>query len=139
MAQVYVAASRELGKWGGDVGLTKHLYKLGVAEDGADADVTALNERACAGFTDWKLVRKEPVEEADETALIDRLAGRERMVDPGLYPKIRGERGIFKVKPENVESHLLVKFAMENQQQELKALKIKPADIAAYLIANALR
>jgi hypothetical protein len=139
MPVIFVASSRDLGKWGGDVGLTKHLYKLGVAEDSAEAALKTMNESSCAGFSDWKLVKKETVEAADEAELVDRLAGRERMVDPGLYPRIRGERGIFKVKPENVESHLLVKFAMENQQQELKALKVKPADIAAYLITNALR
>jgi hypothetical protein len=84
-------------------------------------------------------VLSEEMAEAAEEALIARLAKRERMVDPALYPKIRGERGIFKVKPENVESHFLVKFALENQQAELKAFKLVPEDIGKYLIASATR
>lgn len=139
MSVVFVASSRGLGKWGADVGLTKHIYKLGLAEDSAEAAVKAMNDSAVAGFTDWKLVTREAVEGADEEALIARLAPRERMVDPGLYPKLRGARGIFKVKPENVESHFLVKFALENQQAELKAFKLKPEEVGKYLIASATR
>ena len=139
MPVVFVASSRELGKWGGDVGLTKHIYKLGVTEDSAEVAVQAMNEIACAGFSDWKLLQAETIETADEDALIARLAQRERMVDPGLYPKIRGARGIFKVKPENVENHFLVKHALENEQTELKLFKAKPADFGTYLINSALR
>lgn len=139
MPVVFVASSRDLGKWGGDVGLTKHVYKLGVADDSGEAAVKAMNENSAAGFSDWKLLKAEPLESADEDALIARLANREKMVDPALYPKIRGERGIFKVKPENVENHFLVKHALENQQAELKAFKTKPADIGQYLITSALR
>ena len=139
MPVVFVASSRDLGKWGGDVGLTKHIYKLGVAEDSAEAAVKAMNDTAVAGFSDWKLLQQEDVEGADEEALIARLAQREKMVDPGLYPKIRGERGIFKVKPENVENHFLVKHALESQHTELKTFKAKPADVGTYLINSALR
>lgn len=139
MSVVFVASSRGLGKWGADVGLTKHIYKLGVAEDTAEAAVKAMNDSTVAGFTDWKLVMREDVEGAEDEALIARLAPRERMVDPGLYPKLRGARGIFKVKPENVESHFLVKFALENQQAELKAFKLKPEEVGKYLIASATR
>ena len=139
MSVVFVASSRELGKWGADVGLTKHIYKIGVAEESAEAAVKAMNETAVASFTDWKLVLSEEVEGAEDEAMIARLAPRERMVDPGLYPKIRGARGVFKVKPENVENHFLVKFALENQQSELKAYKLTPEDIAKYLIASATR
>jgi hypothetical protein len=139
MPVVFVASSRELGKWGGDVGLTKHIYKLGVAEDSADAAVKAMNESAAAGFSDWKLLKKEEVESADEEALLARLSNREKMVDPGLYPKIRGERGIFKVKPENVENHFLVKHALASEHSELKAFKATPADVGTYLINSALR
>lgn len=139
MPVVFVASSRELGKWGADVGLTKHIYKIGVTEDSAEAAVKAMIEAAVASYIDWKLVLSEEVESADEEALIARLAPRERMVDPSIYPKIRGARGIFKVKPENVESHFLVKFALENQQAELKTFKLTPEDIAKYLIASVTR
>jgi hypothetical protein len=139
MPVVFVASSRDLGKWGGDVGLTKHIYKLGVAEESAEAAVKAMNDNAAAGFADWKLLKTEEVEGADEDALIARLSQREKMVDPGLYPKIRGERGIFKVKPENVENHFLVKHALENEQAELKAFKATPVDVGTYLITSATR
>jgi len=139
MPVVFVCSSRDLGKWGGDVGLTKHIYKLGVADDSAEAAVKAMNDAACAGFSDWKLLKKEEVEGADEEALIARLSQREKMVDPGLYPKIRGERGIFKVKPENVENHFLVKHALESQHSELKAFQATPADVGTYLIHSAMR
>lgn len=138
MPVVFVASSRELSKWGGDVGLTKHLYKVGVAEDSAEAAVKAMNDNSAGGFSDWKLVKKQTVESVDEEALIAKLAQRERMVDPALYPKIRGERGIFKVKPENVENHFLVRHALESQQTELKVFKPKAADFGTYLINNAL-
>ena len=139
MPLVFVCSSRDLGKWGGDVGLTKHIYKLGVTEDSAEDAVKAMNDSAVAGFSDWKLLKKEEMESADEEALIERLSKREKMVDPGLYPKIRGERGIFKVKPENVENHFLVKHALESQHSELKAFKATPADVGTYLIHSALR
>jgi len=143
MPVVFVATSKSLSAWGADVGLTKHLYFLGVADESAEAALSAMNAESFAGQGDWKLLKKEKVEAAgadaiDADALIDRLAGREKMVDPGLYPKIRGVRGIFKVKPENVENHLLVQKALESGQ-ELSAVKVKPADIGAYLIASALR
>jgi hypothetical protein len=139
MPVVFVASSRDLGKWGADVGLTKHIYKLGVAEESAEDAVNAMNENATGGFSDWKLLKNETLEGADEEALIARLAQREKMVDPGLYPKIRGARGIFKVKPDNVENHFLVKHALENEQAELKAFKATPADVGQYLITSALR
>ena len=138
MPVVFVATSKSLCTWGADVGLTKHIYKLGVAEDSAEDPVKTMNESAAAGFSDWKLLKKEEVENADEAALIARLGNREKIVDPGLYPKIRGERGIFKVKPENVENHFLVKHALENEHAELKAFKAKPVDVGTYLINSAL-
>lgn len=36
MAVVYIATSKNLAGWAADVGLTKHVYKLGVAEGSAD-------------------------------------------------------------------------------------------------------
>jgi hypothetical protein len=136
MSVIYVAASKALAEWGENVGLTKHLYLVRVADDGAEAAVDALNETAFGGQTDWKLVTKEEAAKADEEAAVARLAAKEKMVDPTYYPRIRGARGIFKVKLDNVENSIMVKRALA--QQEVKAVKLKPADIGAYLIQNAI-
>ena len=137
MAVVYVAKSSALQKWGAEVGVTKNLFKIGVA-DSAEAAVKALNDAGCAGATDWKLVAKEATDlDIGEDAAIERLGAREKMVDPNLYPRLKGERGVVKVKPASVENHLMVKKALEGQEDI--AIKITPAVIGAYLIANALR
>jgi hypothetical protein len=137
MPIVYVARSPTLQKWGGEVGVTKHLFKIGVADD-AEAAVKALNDSGCAGASDWKLLVKEATEvEVDEDKAIERLAVREKMVDPNLYPRLKGERGVVKVKPANVENHLMVKKALAGDDDI--AIKVTPAVIGAYLIANALR
>jgi hypothetical protein len=136
MPVVYVASSKGLSNWAADVGLTKHVFKLAVAEDSAADAVEALNSDAHAGESDWRVLAKETVEEADEAALIDRLARKERMVDPNLYPKIKGIRGIFKVKPASVENDVMVKRALAGEADIV--VKLKPADIGRYLINNAL-
>jgi hypothetical protein len=137
MPIVYVARSTGLQKWGAEVGVTKHLFKIGVA-DNAEAAVKALNDAACAGCSDWKLLAKESTDiDIDEDRAIERLGAREKMVDPNIYPRLRGERGVVKVKPANVENHLMVKKALEGQEDI--AIKITPAVIGSYLIANALR
>lgn len=137
MANVYVASSANLAKWAEDVGLTRYVYKVGVSEDGADEAVEALNEDAFAGQTDWKLVKKEKIKDADEDALLARLAEREKPVDPTFYPKIKGAKGIFKVKFVNAENHVIAKKALAGDME--KNIHIKPADIGEYLIHNATR
>ncbi|HEX7006958.1 MAG TPA: hypothetical protein VF274_07465 [Alphaproteobacteria bacterium] len=141
MTVIYVAASKETQRWAADVGLTKHVYKVGFAPGdskiAAEQAVAALNQENHAGAADWKLVKFQPVEGVDEAAAYERLAKRERMADPDYYPRLKGARGIFKVKPANVEAQMLVRRAMNDP--DAKPAKSKVADIADYLIRNALR
>jgi hypothetical protein len=134
MPNIYVARSVKAGKWASDVGLGKHVYKLGVT----DKDPKQIAVAGWAGETDWSIVKSEPVEGLDESEAIDRLAGKERMIDPNLYPKLKGARGVFRLNLVKVENHIVVSRALSGES-ELKALKPKPADFAAYMIANAKR
>jgi hypothetical protein len=135
MPTLYVATSKELGKWGADVGISKHLYKLAVAEGTAENAVAALNEAAYGGQSDWKLIKKQEVESLSEAAALDRVQRKEKLVDPGYYPRLRGTSGIFRVKPVNVENHILVTQALAGREPKLD--KLKPVDIAHYLLTIA--
>ncbi|HZF36313.1 MAG TPA: hypothetical protein VE914_21145, partial [Candidatus Angelobacter sp.] len=137
MGILYVATSKNLASWAADVGLTKHVYKLGVAEGTADDAIKALNDDGFAGESDWRLLNQQEVDDLQEADAVERLARKEKMVDPNYYPKIRGAVGIFKVKIGNVANHLLVKRALAGDEQKLD--KVKTADIAAYLIQSALQ
>ncbi|MBM3566881.1 MAG: hypothetical protein FJX42_12305 [Alphaproteobacteria bacterium] len=137
MTILYVARSKGLAEWGGDVGLTKHLFKVGVAETSGRDGVKALNERALAGQSDWTLLKDKDAGTLTEAEALARLAAREKAVDPALYPRLKGETGIFKIKPANVENHLLVKRALANEENI--AVKVGNAEIALYLIENTLR
>ena len=142
MPVVFVAKSKGLEKWGADHGLTKHVYKLGVAEDSAEAAVERLNASAAAGHTDWKLVTAKEIEAAqgavaDEADLLERLGRKTKAVDPAYYPGIKGARGIFKIKPVDIERSVLVGQAVAGE--EMKPVKINAASIADYLIKNALQ
>jgi hypothetical protein len=58
MGTIYVARSVALGKWGNDVGLSKHLYKIGYTE----APVKNALEEGWAGERDWAIVAKQEAE-----------------------------------------------------------------------------
>ena len=136
MTVVYIATSKNLAAWAADVGLTKHVFKLGVADSSADDAIKTLNDEAFAGESDWRLLKQQAADDLEETAAIERLGKKEKMVDPNYYPKIRGATGIFKIKVGNVANHLLVKRALAGDEQKID--KVKTADIAGYLIQNAL-
>ncbi|MGH6933321.1 MAG: hypothetical protein ACREEE_12915 [Dongiaceae bacterium] len=137
MPVLYVATSKNLSKWASDVGLSKFIYKVGVAEEKAEEAIAALNAEAFAGESDWTLVKKQAIDVGpDEASVIDRLSARERMIDPVIYPKIKGARGIFKVKVSNVANDALITRALAGEM--LKIEKIKPVDIANYLFKNGL-
>ncbi len=134
MATIYVARSSKVGKWASDVGLSKHVFKLGCTEE----DPKALAAAGWAGETDWQIVKKQAVEGLTEAEAIERVARKEKLIDPNLYPKLRGAAGVFKVIPAHVENHILVSRALAGQAERIE-LKLKPADFADYLIGNAVR
>ena len=137
MGVIYVARSVKLSKWGSDVGVSKHVFKVGIVDEGAPS----LKELAAAGWageTDWAIVKQQDAAAVGEEEAIQRLAPKEKMLDPTLYPKLKGTRGIFKVLPAHVENHILVSRALAGDQRS-EELKLKPGDFAAYLIHNALR
>jgi hypothetical protein len=134
MAVIYVARSAKLAKWASDVGLSKHVFKVGVTDEPLKELVAA----GWAGETDWVLIKKEPAEDLEEAAVIERLSRRDTMVDPKYYPRIKGTLGLFKVDPHHVESHIIVGRALEGGGERAE-LKLKPADFASYLIHNARR
>jgi hypothetical protein len=135
LATIYVLRSKTLSDWGYDVGLSKHIYKVGYTE----GDVKDIVSAGWAGASDWVLVKKQDgVEGVTENEIVSRLAAKVKVIEPKLYPRIKEAIGIFKVVPAQVENHLLVSRALAGEP-EIRELKIKPADIAAYLIANGLQ
>ena len=135
MGTIYVARSQKLSKWASDVGLSKHVYKLGVT----DEKVKPMLEAArWAGEDDWALVRQDDAGGLSEEEVLTRIGRKEKIVDPRYYPRIKDAVGIFKVDPVHVESHLIVGRALDGTAERV-AIKLKPADFASYLIHNALR
>jgi hypothetical protein len=132
MATVYVATSKGLANWGSDVGLTKYIYKVGLTEADAEAAIKELNDNTYAGQNDWKLVKKRDGVEADEATILARVAGKEKLVDPTYYARIKNTTGIFKLRIAHVESQLLVQQALKGEDPHL--VKVKNADIALYLL-----
>ena len=131
MATLYVAASKGLAKWGSDHGLTKYVYKVALTDGTAEAAIEELNAESHAGHSDWKLAKKVENVEVDEATVYSRLAGKEKMVDPGYYPGIRKAPGIVKVKLANVESQLLLQQTLRGENPHV--VKVKAAEIHAYL------
>ncbi len=133
MGTIYVARSASLSDWASDVGLSKHVFKLGVT----DEDVKSLVASGWANFPNWTLLKEAPAELTEEEA-ITKLAVKVKMIDPVLYPKIKGTLGIFKVTQAQVENHIVVAKALQGST-ELLAPKLKPVDYASFMIHNALR
>ncbi len=132
MAVLYVAKSANLLEWASDVGLGKHVYKVGVADD----PEAALAEGA-AGETDWTVMKTQDAGDLTEAEALERLGHKEDLVNPNYYPRLRGATGIVKVKLANVENALFVAKMLENPSA--KPTKAKAKDIADYLLRNAAR
>ena len=134
MPVLYVARSAKLSRWASDVGFGKNIYKAGITGD----DPKALAAAGWCGEDDWKIVKSAPVEDLNEDEALERLGGREKAIDPNLYPKLKGAAGVFRVAAEHVENHIIVSRALAGDSDKIE-LKLKPADFAAYLIHNATR
>ncbi len=134
MPVVYVACSPSLQEWSAEVGLTEHVYKLGIA-DSAEAAVEALNSEHFAGASDWAVIVSQEAK-ADEAASLAKAGAKEKAVDPLFYPRIKGARGLFKVKIKNVQTRLLVQKMMAGEDEKITK-KPKAPDIAAYLLSTA--
>jgi hypothetical protein len=137
MPTVYVARSPALQEWSADVGLTEHVYKVGVGEGTAEDAVKALNEDKVAGVTDWQVIKSEDVPAADLATIFAKVSVKEKAVDPLFYPRLGGATGLFKVKIKNVQTRMLVQKMMEGGEEKITK-KPKAPDIAEYLIRNAL-
>ncbi|KAF0225445.1 MAG: hypothetical protein FD176_496 [Rhodospirillaceae bacterium] len=133
MPIIYVATSKANQEWGADVGLGKNLFKLGICTDTTPEQDLA----GCAGQSDWKVLLTDETERTEDEAL-ERLARKEKAVDPNYYPKLRGAKGLFKVAISSVENSMLVALALDGKEPP-KNFKVKPVDVAKYLISNALR
>lgn len=131
MAVIYIAMSPLMQEWGADVGISKHLYKVGLAEDSAKDAVAELNTEGYAGHKDWQLVGERALD-LDASGLMSRLADRQKTIDPLYYPKIKGAKDIVKLEQRKVEANLVIKRTMEGRDS--KVPKIKPADMAAYVL-----
>jgi hypothetical protein len=134
MATIFVARSSKLSKWGSDVGLSKYVFKLGCTEE----DLKALIAAGWAGETDWVVIKKQAVDGLAEADAVERVARREKLIDPKFYPKLKGATGVFKVVPAHVENHILVSRALAGSAERVE-LKLKPADFADYLIGHAVQ
>ena len=128
MSRIYVARSVKLSKWGGDVGVGKELFKVGCAEEPLDSLIAS----GWAGETDWKLLGADDVGEMSEEDAVAAIARREKMIDPNLYPKLKGAVGVFRIKPTSVENHILIARALDGAAH--LEIKLKPKDFADYLI-----
>ena len=134
MPILYVARSTKLSRWASDVGLGKNIYRVGVS----DGDPKALAASGWAGETDWTIVRKTAVEGLVEQEVLDRLGRKEKMIDPNLYPKLKGAAGVFRLTPERIRNHIIVTRALAGESDRTE-IKLRPTDFADYLIHNALR
>jgi hypothetical protein len=132
MATLYVASSKGLANWGSDVGLTKHIYKIGLTEGAAEAAIEELNASQHAGESDWKLAKKVEGVTEDEAAILARVGAKEKLVDGTYYPRIKKAPGIFKIKLANVESRLLVEQTLRGETPHV--VKVKTADIIDHLV-----
>ena len=135
MPLLYIAASKTLSRWGGDVGLGKQIFKIGLAADAAGLSDWLLSGACQCG--DWTLARQQDVLSSGEDAFFQALAVKEKLVDPALYPRLRGESGIVRVQQGRVENFKLSQLALKGEQPD--KVSVRQSDIISYLLEQALK
>jgi hypothetical protein len=134
MGFFYVARSAKLARWASDVGLGRYVYKVGITAE----NPKALAAQGWAGEADWTIVRQRAADDVTEEEALARLAHKEKMIDPKLYPKLKGAVGVFRLTAPRVENHMLVTRALSGGGGPGE-IRLKQTDFADYLIHNALR
>ncbi len=132
MSSIYVAFSLAMQEWGSDVGVSKHLFKVGFTDESPEDAIKALNDESYAGQKDWALAGAKLLEGLDQLAVMTRLAERQKVLDPLYYPKIKGAKDIVRLDQRKIEANLVIKRTMEGGDS--KVPKLKPANIAEYII-----
>lgn len=136
MPIIYVARSPTMQEWAADVGLTEHVFKVGIADGSAADAIGQLNSEEFAGASDWTLLKEKSLDPADPAAISERLGRKEKAVDPLFYPRIKGATGLYKVKIANVQTRLLMQKMMAGEEEKVPK-KPKVGDIADYLLGVA--
>ena len=72
MGVIYVARSANFSKWASEVGITKHVFKIGYAAD----DPTPLIEAGWGGETDWALAGQREADGVSEDEALKRIVQR---------------------------------------------------------------
>lgn len=136
MPNVYIAMSETMQEWGNDAGISKHLYKIGCTDETPEEAVEGLNGDSYAGQSDWILVAARAVDEVNPEALMARVGERQKLIDPLYYPRIKGAKDIVRVDQRKVEANIVIKRTMEGRDS--KVPKVKPKDMAAFILDSAL-
>lgn len=131
MSVLFIARSAKICDWAADVGLGKHIYKIGTATDKAAAKTAA--EQGWAGETDWRIIDSRDAGELDEAAAAAGIERKEKIVSPDYYPRLKGTTGVVRVNLAHVQNAMLISQALESADQPLTAPKPKAKDVAAYL------
>src|SRR5262249_16624457 len=108
MGIFYVSRSGRLGPWASDGWRGKKVCKGG----GSDGDAKRRAATGWAGEADWTIIRKSEVGDLSEEEALDRLGRKEKMIDPNLYPKLKGAAGVFRLAPERIQNHIIVTRAL---------------------------
>ncbi len=136
MSVVFVAMSVAMQEWGADVGVSKHLYRVGLTDGEAQDAVQNMCDESYAGHTDWQLAGSRDGEDLDEETLLQRAAERQKTLDPLYYPRIKGAKDIVKLDQRKIEANIVIKKTMEGKDS--KVPKLKPADMAEFLLDSVL-